>query len=94
MIKPIKRVRDDLIRVKNQIINQKTKRVNSRTNSLSLLTQNLSLEDKTPNHFNLYKNPQIVNKYIDDILETLLITETEKRLIHYIKVQTDITEKK
>jgi cyclin B len=93
MIKPTKRERDDLLRVKNQIINQKSKRVHSRTNSLSLLTQNLSLEDNTPNHFNLYKNPQIVHEYIDDILETLLTTETEKRLIPYIKTQTDITEK-
>jgi hypothetical protein len=93
MIKPTKREREELNRVKNQIMNQKTKRVHSRTNSLCLQTQNLSLDDNTPNYFNLYKNPQIVHDYIHDILETLLTTETDKKIIPYIKNQTDITEK-
>jgi cyclin B len=92
MIKPTKREREELNRVKNQILNHKSKRLHSRTNSLCQQTQNLNLDD-TPNYFNLYKNPQIVHEYIDDILETLLVSEKEKQVATYMKNQTDITEK-
>lgn len=87
IIKPTKRERDELNKVKNQILAKKLQ------GTLCDKTYSLGLTDDTPNYFNLYKNPQNVNEYIDDILESMLQSEKNKQIIPYIKSQNDITEK-